>query len=47
MATTTDEAELGKKDVISPTSGKYYVRYVWVIDGTGLPVRVRVRKSFT
>lgn len=45
MATTT--ADLGRKDVISPTKGKYYVKYTWVIDETTKkPVRVRVTYEF-
>lgn len=46
MATTT--ADLGRKDVVSPTKGKYYVKYTWVIDEvTKRPVKVRVSYEFT
>lgn len=46
MATTT--AELGRKDIISPTRGRYYVKYVWILDSaTKKPVGVRVIHIFS
>jgi len=46
MATVTTET--GKKDVISPTKGKYYIKFIWVLDAkTKLPVRVNVERTLT
>lgn len=42
---TTD---LGRKDIVSPTKGKYHVKYVWVLDQTTKrPVNVRVIHVFS
>lgn len=44
----TVNAELGQKDIVSPTKGRYNVRYVWVLDQrTKRPVNVRVVHVFS
>jgi len=46
MAVVT--TELGRKDIISQTRGKYYVKYVWVLDQKTLkPVGVRVIRVYS
>lgn len=41
-------AELGRKDVVSPKKGRYYVKYIWVIDqDTKRPVKTRVTYVFS
>ena len=44
----TIETDTGKKDLISPTMGKYYETLVWILDEkTKKPIRVEVEKTFT
>lgn len=38
----TINAEQARKDVITPSKGRFYIRHIWVLDEqTKRPVRVR------
>ena len=44
----TVDADLGRKDIVSPTKGRYEIKQVWVLDeATNKPVRVKLEYIFS